>query len=195
MIEIFNKLIREGLTPNSFYVLYCIKEKIVVGTFVNKELECKRLQSDEWLSNSLEITSKSLIFITEIEGYFRKTKKKTAVDLLGKNFIDNIKNYNEIFPNKKLSSGKYARVNPKTLENAFRWFFENYDYSWDTIISATKKYVDEYSVRRYEYMRTSQYFIRKQNTDKTWDSDLATYCELINNGEDELIDYFKERVD
>ena len=195
MIEIFNKLIREGLTPNSFYVLYCIKEKIVVGTFVNKELECKRLQSDEWLSDSLEITSKSLIFITEIEGYFRKTKKKTAVDLLGKNFIDNIKNYNEIFPNKKLSSGKYARVNPKTLENAFRWFFENYDYSWDTIISATKKYVDEYSVRRYEYMRTSQYFIRKQNTDKTWDSDLATYCELINNGEDELIDYFKERVD
>jgi hypothetical protein len=44
-------------------------------------------------------------------------------------------------------------------------------------------------------MRTSQYFIRKQNTDKTWDSDLATYCELIISGEDEVIDYFKERVD
>jgi hypothetical protein len=44
-------------------------------------------------------------------------------------------------------------------------------------------------------MRTSQYFVRKQNSDKTWDSDLATYCELINSGVDEVNNYFKERVD
>jgi hypothetical protein len=195
MVDIFNKLIREGLTPNTFYVLYCIKEKITTADFVNKAIECRRLQSDGWLDENLHLTSKSLIFITEIDGYFRKSKKKTTVDLLGAQFIENIKKYNEIFPNKKLSSGKYARVNPKTLENGFRWFFETYDYSWDVIFNATIKYVDEYSVRRYEYMRTSQYFIRKQNTDKTWDSDLATYCELIISGEDEVIDYFKERVD
>lgn len=195
MTEIFSKLIKEGLTPNSFYVLYCIKEKIVAASFVNKAIECKKLQSDQWLDENLELTHKSLIFISEIESYFRKSKKKTSKDLLGNEFLDKIEEYNKIFPNKKLSSGKYARVNPKTLENAFRWFFENYDFDWDTIIRATTKYVDEYSVRRYEYMRTAQYFIRKQNTDKTWDSDLATYCELINDGEDEIIDYFKDRVD
>lgn len=195
MTEIFLKCLKEGLTPNTFYVLYCIKEKITVADFVNKAIECKRLQSDAWLDENLQLTSKSIIFITEIDGYFRKAKKKTTTNLLGSNFLDNIKEYNEIFPNKKLSSGKYARVNPKTLENGFRWFFETYDYTWDTILKATRKYVDEYSVRRYDYMRTSQYFIRKQNTDKTWDSDLATYCELILSGEDEVIDYFKERVD
>jgi hypothetical protein len=195
MTEIFSKLIREGLTPNTFYVLYCIKEKIVVGNFVNKALECTKLRNDGWLDGNLQLTSKSIIFITEIDGYFRKAKKKTTTDLLGDSFIENIKQYNEIFPNKKLSSGKYARVNPKTLENGFRWFFETYDYTWEVILKATVKYVDEYSVRRYEYMRTSQYFIRKQNTDKTWDSDLATYCELIISGEDEVTDYFKERVD
>lgn len=195
MTEIFNKLIREGLTPNTFYVLYCIKEKITVANFVNKAIECKKLQSDAWLDENLQLTSKSIIFITEIDGYFRKSKKKTSVDLLGTNFIENIKKYNEIFPNKKLSSGKYARVNPKSLENAFRWFFENYDYSWDTILQATLKYVSEYSIQRYEYMRTSQYFVRKQNTDKTWDSDLATYCEIVNGGDDEVANYFKERVD
>ena len=113
---------------------------------------------------------------------------------MGDSFLDNIKVYNEIFPNKKLSSGKYARVNPKTLENAFRWFFEIYDYSWDIILQATAKYVDEYEIRRFEYMRTSQYFVRKQNTDKTWDSDLATYCDLILSGSDEDTNYFKERV-
>jgi hypothetical protein len=195
MTEIFIKLIKVGLTPNTFYVLYCIKEKITVVDFVNKAIECKKLQSDAWLDENLLLTSKSIIFITEIDSYFRKSKKKATKNLLGDDFLESITKYNEIFPNKKLSSGKYARVNVKTLENAFRWFFENYDYSWETIIKATTKYVDEYSVRRFEYMRTAQYFIRKQNTDKTWDSDLATYCELIDSGEDELIDYFKERVD
>ena len=195
MTEIFIKLIKEGLTPNTFYVLYCIKEKITVSNFVNKAIECKKLQSDAWIDKNLQLTSKSIIFIAEIDGYFRKSKKKTNIDLLGNDFIENIKNYNDIFPNKKLSSGKYARVNTKSLENAFRWFFENYDYSWDTILQATFKYVSEYSVQRYEYMRTSQYFVRKQSTDKTWDSDLATYCEIVNSGDDEVVTYFKDIVD
>jgi hypothetical protein len=195
MTEIFSKCMKESLSPNTFYVLYCIKEKIVVGNFVNKAIECKKLQSEGWLDEKLQLTSKSIIFITEIDGYFRKSKKKTATDLLGVNFLENIKKYNEIFPNKKLSSGKYARVNPKTLENSFRWFFETYDFSWDTILKATHKYVTEYSVQRYDYMRTSQYFVRKQNSDKTWDSDLATYCELIISGIDEVNNYFKDRVD
>lgn len=195
MTEIFHKLVGNGLTPNAFYVLYCIKEKIVVSDYVNRAIECKKLQSDAWLDENLQLTSKSIIFITEIDGYFKKSKKKTTINLLGDNFIDNIKKYNEIFPNKKLSSGKYARTNAKTLENSFRWFFEQYDYSWDIIFKATARYVDEYSIRRYDYMRTSQYFIRKQNTDKTWDSDLATYCEVVINGEDDIVDYFKETVD
>jgi len=195
MTEIFIKCIKEKITPNSFYVLYCINEKIVVSNFVNKALECKRLQNEEWLDENLKLTSKSLIFMSEINNYFKKAKKKTNESLLGLNSSNNINTYNEIFPNKKLSSGKYARVNEKTLENAFRWFFETYDFTWDIIFKATKKYVNEYSIKQYEYMRTSQYFIRKQNTDKTWDSDLATYCDLITNGEDEITVYFKEIID
>jgi hypothetical protein len=58
-----------------------------------------------------------------------------------------------IFPNKKLSSGKYARVPSKNLENAFRWFFENYEYNWETIFLATQKYIYEYESKNYEYMR------------------------------------------
>jgi hypothetical protein len=195
MTEIFIKCIKEKITPNSFYVLYCINEKIIVSNFVNKTLECKKLQNDEWLDENLKLTSKSIIFISEINNYFKKAKKKTNESLLGLNSSNNINTYNEIFPNKKLSSGKYARVNEKTLENAFRWFFETYDFTWDIIFKATKKYVNEYSIKQYEYMRTSQYFIRKQNIDKTWDSDLATYCDLITNGEDEITVYFKEIID
>jgi hypothetical protein len=141
----------------------------------------------------LQLTNKSIIFTTEIDGFFKKAKKKTTKDLLGNNFTDNIQKYVEIFPNRKLSSGKYARVNPKNLENSFRWFFENYEYDWDMIFKATKKYIYDYSLKNYEYMRTSQYFIRKQNTDKTYDSELADYCNMIDNVLDDEVVFIKER--
>jgi hypothetical protein len=90
MIELFIRLFSEGLSPNSFYVLYCIKENIVPHGSVNKELECKRLQTNHWLSESFELTEKSIIFITEIDGYFKKSKKRTSKDLMGHNFMQNI---------------------------------------------------------------------------------------------------------
>jgi hypothetical protein len=194
MLEIYTKLIQNELTPNAFYVLSCIKEKIVPHKFVNKELECKRLQNDEWLTNDLQLTDKSIIFTTEIDGYFKKSKKKTSKDLMGHNFMQNIEAYVNIFPNKKLSSGKYARVPAKNLETAFRWFFDTYDYSWETIFEATQKFIHEYESKNYEYMRNSQYFLRKQCVDKSWDSDLATYCEFLNNNPDDDVVVFNELI-
>ena len=194
MTDIFTRLIQEELTPNTYYVLHCIREKMVPNKFVNKELECKRLQNNLWLTENLQLTSKSLIFMEEINGYFKRTKKKTSQDLMGKDFIANIEGYVEIFPNIKLSSGKYARVNAKNLEAPFKWFFDTYDYDWETILKATERYVDEYSIRRYEYMRTAQYFIRKQNIDKSFESDLATYCEILRTNPDDQQVYFSERV-
>ena len=193
MEEIFNKLTRVELTPNSFYVLNCIKNNTKPHNFVNSSLAVTKLKQDGWLEENLQLTSKSIIFTTEIDGYFKKAKKKTTKDLLGDNFTSNIKVYVEIFPNRKLSSGKYARINPKNLENSFRWFFENYDYDWDMIFKATKKYIYDYSLKNYEYMRTSQYFIRKQNTDKTYDSELADYCNMIDNVLDDEVVFIKER--
>jgi len=194
MTEIFIKIIQQGLTPNAYYVLHCIKDKIVPHSSINKDLECKRLQSSAWLTEDLQLTDKSIIFTTEIEGYFKKSKKKTSKDLLGHNFMQNIEAYVTIFPNKKLSSGKYARVPPKNLENAFRWFFETYNYDWETIFLATQKYVNEYESKNYEYMRNSQYFLRKQNIDKSWDSDLATYCEFLKDNPDEDSNVFSDLV-
>jgi hypothetical protein len=193
MEEIFLKLIKEKITPNSYYVLHCIKSGMIPTSFVNKDLEIKKLINDGWLTEDLQLTDKSIIFTTDIDGYFKKAKKKTTKDLLGNNFTDNIQKYVEIFPNRKLSSGKYARINPKNLENSFRWFFENYEYDWDMIFKATKKYIYDYSLKNYEYMRTSQYFIRKQNIDKTYDSELADYCNMIDNVLDDEVVFIKER--
>jgi len=194
MDEIFNKLVIEKLSPNSLYVLYCIKNNIAPNNLVNSSLAVIRLKADDWLTDDLQLTSKSLIFIEEINSYFRKTKKKTSKDIMGENFNVCIKTYNEIFPAKKLGSGKYARTNIKTLEAGFRWFFENYNYDWKVIYEATKKYIEEYKLKNYEYMRTSQYFIRKQSSDKSFESDLATYCDMIQDSSPNEEDIFKEKI-
>jgi hypothetical protein len=194
MQDIYTRLIKENLTPNAFYVLHCIKEGIVPDKFVNKELEVARLKSAKWLNEDLTLSNKSITFTDEINSFFKKTKKKVSKDLMGEDFLQKIQEYVEIFPNRKLSSGKYARVNPKNLETSFRWFFETYNYNWDMIITATEKYVDEYSIRNYEYMRTAQYFLRKQTLDKAFDSELATYCDLINSGDNDPQVYFKENI-
>lgn len=194
MQEVFDKLIKAGISPNAFYVLYCIHNKIVPNKFVNTSLEVSRLLSGNYLTESLELSGNSLKFMSEIEGYFKKSKKKTSQILMGDDFQDNLKAYNELFPKGKLPSGVPARVNIKGLENAFRWFFENFNYSWETVLKATEKYVDEYSMNRYNYMRNSQYFVRKQNTDKTWDSTLATYCDMIEADDYEEPNYFKENI-
>ena len=195
MDEIFNKLIKEKLTPNSLYVLHCIKNKLSVSkSLANSDLEVWRLISEDWLNAELQLTSKSIIFMEEINSYFRKSKKKTSKDLLGDNFENKIKLYNSLFPAKKLGSGKYARTNIKNLETSFRWFFDTYDYDWHTILLATKKYVFEYKMKNYEYMRTSQYFIRKQNTDKSFESDLATYCDMLNEVDSTEEDIFRDKI-
>jgi hypothetical protein len=194
MEEIFNKLLQAQITPNGLYVLYCIKNKIKCSDSINFNIEVLRLKSGNYLTESLELSGNSLKFIQEIDGFFKKSKKKTSKNLMGDDLLDNIKLYNELFPKGKLPSGVPARVNVKGLENAFRWFFENFSYSWETVLKATDKYVDEYSMNRYNYMRNSQYFIRKQNTDKTWDSTLATYCDMIEADDYEETNYFKENI-
>jgi len=195
MDEIFNLLIKNNLSPNQLYILYCIKHKIKTNDFVNDALEVKRLQSSSWLGADLTLEGKSIILLQDLDGYFKTSKKKTSTSVMAENFMENIETYLDIFPKFKLPSGKYARSDKKNLENNFKWFFESHSYSWETILDATRKYVDEYEVNGFKYMRTSQYFIRKQGSDKTYDSELANYCDmLLNGGEDPTQTHFKERV-
>lgn len=194
MNEIFSKLKQFNLTPNQFYVLYSIKHSLKTDNFINMSLELARLKNDKWVKDDNKLSSKAKVLVTQIEEYFKTEKKKNAVNLMGSNCSDKIKEYSEIFPKFKLPSGKYARTNIKTLEAAFTWFFKNFDYDWNLILKATKMYVEEYEMNNYKYMRTSQYFIRKQMTDKSYESPLADYCQALIDGVDNRKNHFKEKV-
>ena len=112
---------------------------------------------------------------------------------MGQDFEVNAEKYNEIFPRMKLPSNKPARSPLKEIVMAFREFFKDYDYTWEEIHMAAAYYIEEESRKGYKYTRTSRYFIRKQDQDKSWISDLAGYCDLVRNGEHDDTPKFSQK--
>lgn len=197
MMEMFNLILKQKLSPNQFYLLYCLREN--VGTLqINNHAELRALVVDGWITQSgdgIILQPKAITLLQQVESYFKVQKKKTSNQLMGEDFSENVEKYIELFPKIKLPSGKPARADKRNIETAFRWFFENHSYSWHSILEATSRYVHEYEAKRYMYMQTSQFFIRKQQLDKTWGSELANCCALVDSGQAEEEDtHFKENV-
>ena len=184
MQNLFDLLITNKLSPDQYYLVYSIKQGISpVNINIYKEL--KVIKEDGWIDNDNKLTQKSLDLISNIDSLFKVQKKKDVTNVnIGSDFSSKVKEYLLIFPNEKLPSGKRAWSDIKNLETNFKWFFENYKYSWDVILKATAMYVDEYERKspRYLYMRTSQYFIKKMEPDRSIQSELANYCADIESG-------------
>ena len=195
MWEIFQKILKNKLTPNQAYLLFGIKQKTAVLSKIDPQFdELVNLGFLVKEDKVYKLTHQSKAFIAHLDNYFIKAKKKTDIQLMGKDFAEQINIYRETFPNTRLPSGKPARVNVKMLSESFRWFFETYDYEWPDVIKATKMYVNEYRDADYMYMQTSQYFICKQDKHKVKSSTLADYCDMIRDGIDTEEKTFKEKV-
>lgn len=187
---VFNHITEAGLTPNQYYLLFCINQGITAPT-VNLHQELRGLIGNEFISQhfddngqNLILQPKALSLISKIDSYFGVQLKKSNNGIMGQDFEANALKYNEIFPRMKLPSNKPARSPLKEIIAAFREFFKEYDYTWEIVHAAAEYYIEEEEKKGFKYTRTSRYFIRKQDSDKSWISDLAGYCELIKNGED-----------
>ncbi len=194
MEKIYQVLAARGLNPNQLYVLWSIREGLS-PSMVNIAMEM-RVMGPEWL-NGGALTGKALSLLMEIDENFKEKKAKNDSDLMGPDFKQKIENYRGIFPEVKLPSGKYARDANKNLEVNFRWFFKTHEYDWETILKATQKYTDEYRDKNWEFMRTSRYFIKKQEKNGDTTSDLANYCEMVvsGGGDNDSTGYnFEEKV-
>jgi hypothetical protein len=175
-MHVFDEISMNNLSPNQYYLLCCIYNSIT-PLKINIHLELRYLKSESWVTGDNKLTSKATELIIKLESYFSAQSKKKNVAKMGNNFKENIMKYREMFPNIKLPNGKAARSSPGNLENAFNWFFDKYKYSWDTIFKATTAYINEYQNNNYKFMRTSHYFIKKNNV-----SDLADWCDNIDDG-------------
>lgn len=170
----FQTILNQKLTPNQFYVLYSIYDKISPRE-VNLHQELRFLESNGWLDNN-KLTLKSVNLIKEVDRFFISVKAKSDREILGDEWEKRIMQYLEIFPKMMLPNGKAARSDKKVVEDNFKWFFQNYKYSWEDIIEATLRYVNFYQSKNYKFMRTAQFFIRKQVVGRDFNSDLAEWC-------------------
>jgi hypothetical protein len=195
MEEIWDILNRHKLTANQFHLLWSMKEAL--GTpHMNVSLELRNLKNKGgWILENGKPSPKALKLITEIEGFLKVRKKKTNKAIMGNDFEEKMKTYNNLWPKKRLPSGKAARSAIRNLESGFRWLFENYEITWEQIYKATNYYLDDREKVNWEYTMTSQYFVRKQRSDKSWHSELADVCQLIEDGGDAPDQgHFKEKV-
>lgn len=193
MNEFYKYLDSVKITPNAFHILWCIKHA-QKGIIPNPTTEIRILQSGKLISSDYKITPEGSEILKDGEELLYAVKKPAKNAVIIEDLDHYIDKYLSIFPAGKLPSGKAARVNKKTLSDAFNWFFKNYTYDWDTILRATFYYVETYEKDKFRFMKNSQYFIRKQNTDKSWDSELADYCEIILQGEQEEPNHFSDNV-
>jgi len=195
MWELFQKMLKNNLTPNQVITLFGMREGVSLP--ITTDDDKKALVDNNYIEHTdgvYKLTRHGKLIIINLDNYFIKAKKKTDIQLMGKNFLDKINQYREIFPAKKLPSGKLARNNVKALADAFRWFFETYDHKWEDVVKATKMYVNEYRDSDYMYMQTSQYFICKQDKHRVKHSTLADYCDMILEGINTEDEHFKENV-
>ena len=199
MLEIFQEILKDKITPNQLLLLYAIDESISFPQ-INIHLEARGLRKEgyiimnEDLDTGCELSDDGRRLKIKYDNYFIKVKKKTNSILMGKDYVKKVEEWRELWPAKKLPSGKPARTNVRTLTNNFKWFFQNYNYTWEEIFKATNKYIDEYELNNYLYMKTSQYFIAKSDSSRVKISELADYCDMLKEGLDDDINHFKEKV-
>jgi|21_taG_2_1085346.scaffolds.fasta_scaffold80170_2 predicted transcriptional regulator len=200
MWELLQKILKENITPDQLLLLYSIDERISVPQinpksqigFLVKEGYVDQHKKENKLSYTITKEGKSII--RKYNNYFIKAKKKTNIQLMGKDFAQKLEEYRNIFPAGRLPSGKPGRQNVRSLETAFRWFFENYEFTWDEIMKASRMYVNEFEDKQFLYMKNSQYFVSKQDKHKVKQSDLADYCDMIKDGVIDQPNHFKDRV-
>lgn len=162
---------------------------------MNIEQERRVLLRKGFINEDNTLNPKALELVSEISGHFKKAKKKTNAIVMGTDWEANAVIYNELFPKKKLNSGRYARSAIGNVKPGLRWFFDNNNFTWEQIFAATKAYVLDQEMKGEKYMTCSQYFIRKQQTDKTWISMLADWCQATIDGLDEPPENnFREKV-
>lgn len=188
MNKLNEMLIEEGITPNEFYIIECLNDNIN-SKLVNNHLELRKLKTGGYIEGA-NLTDKAFELIDKSKSISsviakKKRKKEEPEEYLGKDYKTDVNKYNQIFPNRKLNTGKQARSHIKNISPGFVWFFKEYDYTWEEIYKATAVYVEERRRANYDFMQNSQYFVRKQNPDKTWNSSLADFCMSIrDNGGD-----------
>ncbi len=103
----------------------------------------------------------------------------TLHQLLNKDDLEDfVEEYRNIFPSGISSGGYLVRGDKKGCLKKLQKFLQTYpEFTKETILTATRKYVGEMRLKGYLYMKLAHYFIEKDGV-----STLAAYCETLISG-------------
>lgn len=176
MKDLFQLLKDLQLSPNGYYILYCIDNQCDLDLPVNHATEVTKLELGGFLEDGV-MTSKAKKALIQCELKQIRNLDRIKVDL-DENFRNNIEVYRKKFP---ITGGR--RTSSKELTERFKWFFKtNPQFTWEMVQKATDQYMQTYADS--PYCRTAGYFVKK-GFGSTVISDLASWCEALKDQEEE----------
>lgn len=179
--QLWTSLIRHNVSPNLLYFMDAMRSRIKPTAIINADAERIAAHSRGLINDQGNLTYAALTILDEFETFLVKTRKKVTTDVLGENFLDNIKTYREIFPSGFLPHGEIARQSVEELKLKFIWFFKTYpDFDWQLIHEAANYYRFIKEKDGFRFMANSSYFINKTDPKtRMLKSTLADYCQLL----------------
>jgi len=170
-------LLKNQLTPNQHYLLYCCKNNIKSSLIYNPAQDIGLLQASGFLNKDNTITDKAEKAIDNLGGIFRKTKSTAAEDLMGADFLVHMSEFRNHFPTTKRSS-------PAEIKTKFaKLFMENPGIEWKILIKATQLYFSEDRDDKYIY-KASNFIMVQRGGINTYP--ILEYYERVENGEQPL---------
>jgi len=183
--KLFQILEQHKLTPNQWYLL-CYLEGGLRPNLINAQAEAIICQQQGLLDLNYKLTDKAKGILLQTDALFKKVKARLSSELMGENYMEQVKAYHEMFPKGKHPDMNYRyRTTVKELADKFAWFFQqNQGYDWTLVMDATRVYLFEMGKNNHKLTSTDSNFIRKTDTiTKSVKSKLADYCELLLSGE------------
>ena len=148
-----------------------------------------RMLTPEWVNPATStLTAKSVEFLHQMDTLNRTAAPKVKViavlpaQALVVNYRENVTAYREMFPPGMLPTGAASRSSVPELEIKFQKFFKVFpEITWDSVLEATRIYVDKYAEQEYNWMKTSSNFISKADLSSGNVSyELASRCDMLS---------------
>lgn len=184
MKELFHILKQKNLSPNGFYILYSLQSKEKLELTIPYSAEITRLKHNGFLNENATLTDLAKLTLNEILSISvgQENVSKSITPTIDENFIDNVKRYRETFP-AGVRNGRVLRTGVAELTPRLLWFFKSYpQFSWEQVLLATEKYVESFG-KDLTYCKSASYFIKKEDRNRNPASELATWCENLEEEE------------
>jgi len=99
-----------------------------------------------------------------------------------------VKEFLDIYPQGRNKAGEVLKSNEVDVKARLEAFLRKYKYSKETILKATRNYIQQQSQTQYAYCTAAHYFINKQG----FGSKLATECENVITGKNDTSSFIDQ---